>query len=336
MSDSGSILAVELQSTLRMMHSFQQRVQAQHLHKAAAMVAETINAGVPRQVSDDPDVTRRTDELNAEGRTLFGPILTREQAAHVVDHFVARPCYNGHVVAFSDGIGRRIGAGAETFHYGSYSLEDVVTAPYLLEIANHPTMVGIAEAYLGCTPTIYSLNTWWSFSGHGRAEVAQAFHRDLDDFKFCTLFVLLTDVDLESGAHVFIRRTHRYDLVEARLREMAPSLEVRVGDAVTPENLYRANGSAPDWPFEEIFPDLTDTITGPAGFAFMADTGGFHRGIPLTRGRRLMFWARYGLYRNWTNYNDRLQPVDRVLVGDRLPADERTAYINRCIVAPDA
>ncbi len=302
--------------------------------RVAELVAKTINDTIGRPaLHDDPRADATATQLRDEGYALLGPALSAAQVADIVSYLSARPCFNAHVPSASDQIARRLGAGAEDHHYGSYALADVVAAPHLLELANHPTVLGTAARYLGCMPTLYSVNAWWSFAGHGKAPVSQEFHRDLDGFRFCTLFVFLTDVGPATGAHVFIRRSHRVDLTAAILRREAPRLLAEHGLTPTLDDLYgRTAGYGRDPLYEALFRGHIDTITGPAGTGFIADTAGLHKGVPLTEGRRLMFWARYGLYRN----NGTVSPVAASLAARRLNDDPATSYINRCIVAEPA
>jgi hypothetical protein len=302
--------------------------------RIADLVAQTINDTIGRPVlPEDQSADAAARHLHDEGYAVLGPALSGAQVAEIVSYLSARPCFNAHVPGASDRIPRRLGAGAEDHHYGSYALADVVSAPHLLELANHPTLIGIAARYLGCLPTLYSLNAWWSFAGHGKAPVSQEFHRDLDEFKFCTLFVFLTDVGPATGAQMFIRRSHRVDLTEAILRREAPRLAAELGRAPALDELYgRSAGYGRDALYEALFRGHIDTLTGPAGTALIADTGGLHKGVPLREGRRLMFWARYGLYRN----TGATSPVSAALASGRLSPDPVARYINRCIVAGPA
>lgn len=85
-------------------------------------------------------------------------------------------------------------------------------------------------------------------------------HRDFDDFKQVTLFIYLTDVEDESyGPHVYMMGTQ--------------------------------------FGKEEGF---TYPIVGKAGTGFLADSLGVHKGLtPLPGKSRLIFWARYGLGKNY-------------------------------------
>jgi len=272
--------------------------------------------------------------LADEGISRLHDLLRPEQVAAVVAHFRARPCLNAHVPVSSDGVLRRLGEGAEAFHYGCYRLEDIVEAPHLIELANSPALLAVAERYLGCTPTLYSLNAWWSFNGQERpAEVSQTFHRDLDDFRFCTLFVYLTDVDDESGPHVYVRRTHRHALLEQEMARAKASalerLDAPIRDAVIRGALTRGQGYKLDSAVLGLLGHLVEIVTGPAGSGLIADTYGFHMGIPPVNRARLIFWSRYGMH---VNEGPGSAPVDASLIASRIHWDERAAYINRALI----
>ena len=305
-----------------LLHFLQSHTDLRFRHGVAAGLASAVNALIPRQ-TPDAQALGHGRRLAGEGWTGLGQVLTADQVAIVVEQFVKRPCFNGPVSAMSDRIGRRVGEGAERFPDGSYPLADVVAVPFLLEVANRPDVLAVAEAYLGCTPTLYALNAAWSFAGTGAPAAPAYLGRDDDDYKFCALFVYLTDIGPQSGAPVFIRRSHRADLVEAIARERSVPLD----------QLYQmAPSAAHDRLFGEVFRGVADTITGPPGFAFLADTSGLHKLPPPGAGRRLIFTARYGLYRNTRAAVTGEGAVPLSMIGMRLPRDARTIYVNRCLI----
>ena len=319
---------IDRRLALEILHFLQLNTGPQYRHLIAAEIAQIVRRILEEQ---PPASTPISSAMTDAGFVPLGRLLSPEQAAEAARHLEQLPCYNAHVPNMSDGVPRQIGQGAEAFHYGSYSLADVIGAPHLIELANRADVIDAAAAYLGCTPTIYALNAWWSFSGHGVANYAQSFHRDLDDYRFCTLFCFLTDVGPRNGAHVFLKFSHRIDLIERLFAERGDAAGRSVGRRVTLLDLFDPpTGYGKDEFYRLLFSGLDATIMGPAGFAFMADTGGLHKGEPLTEGRRLMFWARYGVYRNPVAASD---PAPRSLVEDRIGRDARTRYINRCIVA---
>ncbi len=324
--------------TLAIVHVLQKHTGVAHRARIGAILAQVIaevtrHSGIAN-AAPDAAATAMAGRLRDEGYARLGSVLDAAQTQEVVGHFKSLPCYNAHVTALADGTGRRLGEGAEAFHYGSYRLADLVAAPHLLELANRPDILAAAEDYLGCVPTLYSIHAWWTFPGHGKAQYSQDFHRDLDDYRFCTMFVYLTEVGAQTGPHAYVRRSHRPELVDAIIREAAARL-TQAGYRFTTADFYKDDqGYGLDEIYTLLFEGLIDTITGPAGTAFIADTTGLHKGIPATAGPRLMFWARYGLYRNHATHADGTEAVPRRLVGNRLPGDARSAYINRCIVMP--
>lgn len=65
-------------------------------------------------------------------------------------------------------------------------------------------------------------------------------------------------------------------------------------------------------------------IFGPAGTAFLSDTGQLHRGLMPTQRERGIVWFRWGVSDVPAAYRwDQLTPLDRTLLGDRYPADPR-------------
>jgi len=284
-------------------------------------------------IASSPIVDAAANMLDAEGYCALTSLLSSAQVAEVVQHFRARPCFNAHISKSSDGIPRHLGNGAEAFHYGSYALDDIVAAPFLFELANSPALLAIAERHLGCTPTLYSLNAWWSFPGLARpAEVSQSFHRDLDDFRFCTLFLYLTDVGEKGGPHVYVRRTHRIELFEQEMAKAEAGalddIDPRVREAVSAGEFRRGQAYGLDPAILKLFGHLTDMIPGPAGSGLIADTYGLHMGIPPESGPRLIFWARYGLH---VNDGPQAPPVEERLIASRIPWDDRARYINRAL-----
>jgi hypothetical protein len=329
----GLSLPDQLEAARRALIGIQPSLDFDEREQIAELLARAVNrhAGA-RSSRDDAVAALAAATMKAEGYCRFDRVIEPEAAAAVRDFLLPRPCYNAHVPSMSDNFTRRIGSGAEQFHYGSHSLSDIVRAPHLLELANSAALLDIAELYLGCVPTLYSLNAWWSFPvGSGPARYSQSFHRDRDDFRFCVLFVYLTDVDQEAGPHVYIRRTHRRDLIEKRLsdvRELAPALTDDEWRRMDAQVLSATEGYGSDRFLQTVFGEHSDVIVGQAGSAILADTYGFHKGVPPKAKPRLMFWARYGTY---ANFSPPTQRIPWSIAAGRLPSDARTRYVNRAL-----
>jgi len=140
-----------------------------------------------------------------------------------------------------------------------------------------PVLRAIAADYLKTTPAYLGSQLWWSFaqasSPAEHCQVSQAFHYDLDDYRFLKFFFYLTDVDPWSGPHVMVQGSHRTMKWQHRL------LRKRYTD----QAIAAAYGSA-----------AIRTLCGSAGYGFVEDTFCFHKGaIPVTRDR-LMLQIEFG------------------------------------------
>ncbi len=153
----------------------------------------------------------------------------------------------------------------------AYPLEAVLRCRDVLDLVNAPTVLRIAADYLGCKPTLSSLGVRWSFPSPRRLAATQRFHRDTDDWRFLKLFIYLTDVDADSGPHIYVLGSHR---TAARLRAR-PYAQAELDRHYGAENIR--------------------TIVGPSGTAFLADTYGIHMGMPPVLKPRLILQAQYSV-----------------------------------------
>lgn len=181
-----------------------------------------------------------------------------------------------------------------------YSLLTVMSCPLIVALINAPEVLSLAGAYLGCCPTLSSVGLRWSFPSAAEATDVQRFHRDPDDWRFVKLFVYLTDVDENSGPHVYVQGSHRASV----------ALRARSHDLTQIEKTYG--------------PKAAITVTGPRGTAFMADTAGIHMGMPPSNQPRLMLVAQYSLLPIFAfKYN----PLDLH------PRPQVDPYVNRLLIA---
>jgi hypothetical protein len=160
---------------------------------------------------------------------------------------------------------------AEGYRFDEANLID---QPDIQSLMADPSLLAVAQAYLGCLPVLSSVVMLWStparLAENAREELAQMYHFDMDRLKWLKFFFYLTEVTSDRGPHCFIAKTHR------------PGRQL-------PSLLSRGYVRYPDQELEPYYP-AADRIelTGPAGTLFAVDTRGYHKGIPPRTGDRLM------------------------------------------------
>jgi tetratricopeptide (TPR) repeat protein len=272
----------------------------------------------------DATMAQRADHLRQGGFASLGRLLDAEQVEEIHQYFRTKQTYNSLLPDLGDGVLRPIEETSKKSNYACYQSSDIVKAPHLMEIFSNPAVTQLAGHILDCQPTLYSVNVWWSFPQETPSQHAQSFHRDIDDFMFITLFIYLTDVDMDSGAHVYCRETHDFDILEANLARRHPGHNDVPG--LTQQFFDETYGM--DGLMERYLAHNRETVCGPAGTAFMADTFGLHKGFLPKHRPRLMCWARFGLHEIYR----RGDPIPRRSLSVDLPNDVHTKYTNRMYV----
>ncbi|TXH04023.1 MAG: hypothetical protein E6R07_08750 [Nevskiaceae bacterium] len=243
-------------------HRIQERIRRP---KVRAALNRAICAFLPRQLTRlNEGQKRMLQSLRQDGYCLLPSVVSTSWIHNITAQIVNMPCIDPW----------RKQAG--TFHLDHAPNEthvaqilDIVKIPAVYGLANHPEILDVVGHYLGCEPTIDSIQAWWSLPGHESPEEAENFHRDNDSIRFVKLFLYLTDVDNASGPHAFVRGSHKTNELLARSRHD----DAQVLKTVGAERIVR--------------------FTGPRGLAFLEDTYGLHKGqLPLT-GRRLLLQVRY-------------------------------------------
>jgi hypothetical protein len=339
-------VCLEIVRRLQLTTPYQQR------ELVARQVAEAVNAtvesaGIAAFEPNDPALASRLAE---DGCASLGQLLPDGKVDEVLAFLSQRTVVGSHVAPFGQaGMPDRTAAQATDLPHISYPLNDVMLAPHLLELANSNFLLGLAQSYLGCTPTLYSLNLMIAHPNPNPTPYLQSFHRDFDDFRFITLFVFLSDIERdEDGAHVFIRGSQRLDKIERRAAELShfagrsslslvptlKSVDLFFDDrlALFPPGQGSQEGGV-DLAARRYLSDWEIRIKGPRGTALLADTYGLHKGIAPTTGRRMVFWARYGLYANLAYGTMKMAPLPWSMIGHRLPDDARSRYVNRLLLA---
>ena len=213
-------------------------------------------------------VAAAVEQMRAQGYAMMSPLIPADAVVRLRDYFSGQPVsdpYHPERGSFVPPANVPQGT-----HVAFFGHETIARAPGLYDIVNHPELLAVVARVLGGKPTIAYIPVWWSLpAGDGKALQAENFHRDVDDWRFLKLFVYLTDVDEDSGPHVYVPGSHGAD----KLTEIRRYSEAEVQEA--------------------FGPDCEKRFTGPAGTAFLENTYGFHRGYPAKLTPRLILGVTY-------------------------------------------
>ncbi len=229
-----------------------------------SVVNPTLRAGVIGALRHR--IGRASTDLDCEGLTTLrsdgivnlGRLLDDAQCDDIVTYLADKPIHERqqhgmHAYAADHG----------KMAFGIHLPEDVLDCPHIVELVSSQPIVRLAEAYLGCRPTLSCLGVQWSFPS-ATPGVAQQFHRDSEDWKYLRFLVYLTDVDDLSGPHVYVKGTHR-DKLPLRLQA------------------YRDDDVA------RLYGQRVVRVTGRRGTGLVADTCGIHKGeLPASQPRLVL------------------------------------------------
>ena len=147
-------------------------------------------------------------------------------------------------------------------------------------------VLGVVRGYLGAEPELLEC----TLVIHGVEDDSRRpinsqrrFHFDYAGWQSLNLFVYLSAVKEDSGAHQVVVGTHRSRHMRDAIRPWIPDDEIMARYA-----------------------DRVQTITGPAGTMFFEDTEAFHRRLIMKR-RRVMLNVLFASHRSWLS-EGRLTP----------------------------
>lgn len=257
-------------------------VEALMIRAIDAYVRDELKVGDPI-AAVPPEAAPHVREMREQGFS-FLPEIEPEKLSAMLDYLKTRPVYKE--ASGADRSQLQIDQAEARFNLAHFHEEDLLNCPHLLELATDPLRLGIAQEFLGTVPQIITVAAWWSFARAHEAKAAQLFHLDLDDYRFFKFFIYMTDVDEESGPHVFVPTTNRQQtLVDARSRAGSPEAfdnwmgTLRKSD----EDVMATFGIDPV------------RLTGKAGTNFIACTRGIHKGMLPKSKNRLLCQVAYGV-----------------------------------------
>lgn len=154
-------------------------------------------------------------------------------------------------------------------------------------ISHDPIILEIARKYLGAEPILWLTQMRWSFPSSDQSQEnmtpsdyqepdqydSHAFHYDALDFKSLTIFIYLTDVDIDSAPHVIIASTHNN-------KSISEIVNIIISDEVA----------------HKRYGDRMQIILGKRGTVFFEETSSYHK-VSICRNARLMLAIDYVLRR---------------------------------------
>ena len=280
-----------------------------------------------REERPSADLAPLLAQLRDKSHVQVPITLTNIEELH--RYFADQPVHKGANALSFDGRPKSLAAARSDFSMAAYSAETVMRAPGLIDAMNNPRLLHLIEEYLGCVPTLYSVNAWWSFVAP-RPEMTnvQFFHRDTDDWRFLTLFIYLTDVGPDGGPHEVIPGSHSMDGMKSLLKGIPfwrPKMDLE-------KSFIDDMGEDFSLACEQYFKSAAVQLTGPAGSMHLVNTMALHRGVVPTGKDRLVVWARYGLGSNTNSADLERGPLSVRFVPTDLQGTPRERYVNRLLI----
>ncbi|HEY4171294.1 MAG TPA: hypothetical protein VGM96_31170 [Reyranella sp.] len=306
---------------------------------AVAKAFADADAALPAAIRQPHDGAADVEQLRQKGCLDLGSMLSADQAGDIGRHLAAaRPLLVGRVPAHSDGEIVALEAVPRDRNYACYRSLDLWQSPHLLELATEDRLLDLAQAYLGCVPTLCSLNAFWALTDRPAEPRREAFHRDFEDFRSLAIFVLLTPVEAEAeGGHHYVEGSHDLALLEAALR----------ADGIGTKMEYLIAGTFVGPMGLRLFHRSARQFHGPAGAAFTVDPYGLHRSVGPRQHPQLLLELRFGTFFNEQQFDMRLgretglrslmrcfRSPDREQAGilQRIPATPRHQFVFRHMI----
>jgi hypothetical protein len=151
---------------------------------------------------------------------------------------------------------------------------------YFANLANHPTLRSLAQAYFEMNKvSLRYFNVWSHVPTGNPPEDSQLWHRDRDDLRIMKVFIYLNDVnELQDGPFIYAPGTHQTGPIQQQpdyqiIKDVKRTNDSQM-DAVVPKNQWVV-------------------ASGTKGTIVFADTHGMHKGGYVQRGERLLFTCMY-------------------------------------------
>lgn len=156
----------------------------------------------------------------------------------------------------------------------TYKANDLIESTVIQNLLVSPTILSVAQNYLGCLPKIDILTAWWSFpSKKADSSAAQFWHFDLDRPKWIKVFFFLTDCGEKNGPHKYIEGSHK-----------------AISDDIRRKGYVRLMDQEVEFP---AIQKKIKVFTAEQGSILFEDTIGLHKGQKVEKGSRLILQFQY-------------------------------------------
>lgn len=221
---------------------------------------------------------RALAQLTKDGYAILDVRVPDATVTELSDYFSNSPCTltSDSGSSLADGQTVRVDFDAPLAEKYAVSTDAVLQNATVRALLLDRGLLQIAQAYCGSAPIIDIVTAWFSFpSAHASHEAAQLYHFDLDRVRWLKAFILLTDQDEQTGAHMYVPGT-------------------QADHGISKELLARGYARLEDAEVERFYPRSSwKTMDGVSGVVLLEDTRGLHKGMRLERGYRLMLQFEY-------------------------------------------
>lgn len=243
--------------------------------KLRHLLYKFISSFAPKSTLPAPDATELA-QLRCDGFFVWDDLIDATTADAIRDYLLPKPvCDFVEIFKSDEQVPLKLDEVDTTEQRKlKYFDADIAACRPIVEIGNSEKILSMVAAYLGCKPTLVNMAAWWTKAGKVPSDTKfydDMFHRDVDDYKFLKLFVYLTDVSPNNGAHSFIKSSHL-------------------------SSKFTERRTFTDEEISENFPASDHMVmTGKRGCGFLEDTWGLHRSRPCVEGERLVLHFLYGI-----------------------------------------
>lgn len=154
-----------------------------------------------------------------------------------------------------------------------YHRNSSAMCPVIKKLENDYKLWEIAAKYLERIPVLIGSQLWWTFANKEivdeRMQGMFRFHYDLEDYRFVKFMFYLTDVDLSSSPHIYVKGSHKKKKLRHQFSILRDRDDQDIIDYYGIENVIN--------------------ICGSAGLGFAEDPFCFHKGtVPVSKDRLIL------------------------------------------------